>query len=436
MSKRQITVMIVGYGDRGHAYTKYALTHPEHMKVVAAVEPDEARREEACRTFSIPRERCFSCLEEALSQGRIADAVINATMDSLHVETALPLLRQGYDMLLEKPVTSVREELLTLKKTADEHGCKLMICHVLRYTPFYRRIKEILLSGEIGKIFFIDTSEMVGVAHASASYIRGKWNKRTECGSSMLLAKCCHDLDLLCWFMSGTTPESVASLGGREFFVPENAPERAGTRCLVDCPLERDCMYSCRKLNLENDYFGQYIFAELTKGGKQISQEQKYEYLRDSAPFGECIWKTGADIVDRQALVLRFSDGTVAVHGMVSGVARPGRKVHIVGSKGEIDGFLEDNKFTVRLYRADNCLYTQREEVITGVEEGDGHSGGDSRIAEDFANLVAGEPRSVSATVIEDSLNGHFAVYAADESMETGRVVPVRADEGGAGSHE
>lgn len=426
MNRKQITVMIVGYGDRGHAYTKYALTHPEHMKVVAVVEPDEERRAEARRNFSLSEENCFARLDEALARGKIADAVINATMDSLHVQTALPLLKQGYDMLLEKPVTSDRQELLDLKKTADENGCKLMICHVLRYTPFYKKIKEILLSGEIGKIFYIDTSEMVGVAHSSASYIRGKWNKKSECGSSMLLAKCCHDLDLLCWFMSGAVPETVASLGGREFFLPENAPKEAGTRCLVDCPIEESCPYSCRKLNLDNDYFGQYIFAELTKGGKRPTQEEKYEYLRDRAPFGECIWKTGADIVDRQALVLRFSDGTVAVHGMVSGVARPGRKVHIVGSKGEIDGFLEDNKFTVRLYNAQNCLYTERVELITGVEEGDGHSGGDSRIAEDFSNLVGGAPRSISATVIEDSLNGHFAVYAADESMETGKVVSVQ----------
>ncbi len=422
---KKVTVMVLGYGDRGRAYTRYALEHPERMQVVAIVEPDEYRREEARKTLSIPPENCFSDLETALARGKIADAVINATMDRLHVATAMPLLGLGYDMLLEKPVTSSREELVALKRRADECGCKLMVCHVLRYTPFYLRIKEILLSGEIGKIFFLDTSEMVGVAHASASYLRGKWRNRAACGSSMLLAKCCHDLDLLCWFMAGSVPETVASFGGREYFVPENAPAGAGTRCLVDCPLEPACMYSCRKLSLDNNFFPQYLLAGFHKPYGEITLAERYEDLRDRSPFGECIWKTDGDVVDRQSLLLRFSDGTVAVHSMVSAVARPGRKVHIVGSKGEIDGFFEDNAFTVRLYEPKSGLYTERKEVITGIREDDGHGGGDSRISEDFVNLVAGEPRSVSSTVIGDSLNGHFAVFAADEAMETGRVVNV-----------
>lgn len=422
-----ITAVVVGFGDRGRAYTKYAVDHPDRLKIAAVVEPNAFRRECARELFGLAGDRCFASVEECTANGKLADAVINTTMDELHVVTALPFLEQGYDMLLEKPITNNREELFRLKEAADRSGCRLMICHVLRYTPFYRRIKEVLISGEIGKVFHIDTSEMVGVAHASASYIRGKWNDREKCGSSMLLAKCCHDLDLLCWFMSGTVPEEVASMGGRYYFVPERAPEGSGTRCLCDCAVEKDCIYSCRKLLIDNSYFSQYTWAAIDKRPEDITLEEKIASLKSDNPHGRCIWKTDADIVDRQALVLRFRDGTTAVHSMISGAARPGRKIHIVGSLGEIDGFLEDNRFTVRLYNAANCLYTEREEVIADVQEGDGHSGGDSRIAADFVNMVLGRERSLSSTVIEDSINGHLAVYAADESLEQGCVRKVGA---------
>ncbi len=416
------TVLVVGFGDRARAYTKYALTHPDRLKVIGVVEPNDYRRNWAKEMFGLDEANCFTHIDEALARGKMCDAVINGTMDELHIPTALPFLAQGYDMLLEKPITNNREDLMKLKETADAHGCKLMICHVLRYTPFYKRIKEILLTNEIGEIFFIDTSEMVGVAHSSASYIRGKWNNRAKCGSSMLLAKCCHDLDLLCWMNSEAYPESVSCEGGRYFFIPEKAPKNSGTRCMVDCPLEKECPYSAAKLALGGNFFAQYLWVELDKPYEELTYEEKVEYLKTKSPFGQCIYKTDADIVDRQALVMKFSNGVVATHSMISGVSRPGRKIHIVGSKGEIDGFLEDNRFTVRLYNAENCLWTERVEEITGVEQNDGHSGGDSRLVEDFVKMLCGEEKSISATVIADSLNGHLCVYAADEAMEQGCV--------------
>ena len=107
---------------------------------------------------------------------------------------------------------------------------------------------------------------------------------------------------------------------------------------------------------------------------------------------------------------------------MVSGVARPGRNIHIIGTKGEIQGFLEENKFIVRTYNPANCLYNERVEEITNIVEGDGHSGGDSRLVRDFVNMELGLPRSISSTVIEDSINGHLLVYAADESLDKGGV--------------
>jgi predicted dehydrogenase len=267
---QKVSVVVIGFGDRAVAYTKYALNNPDRLEVKAVIDPNPFRRELAKEMFKLSDEFLFDNMEDCLKLGKIADAVINGTMDELHIPTSIPFLKLGYDMLLEKPITNNKEDLLHLKKVADENGCKLMICHVLRYTPFYLKIKEIILSGEIGEIVELETNEMVGVSHASASYIRGKWNNRKKCGSSMLLAKCCHDADLLCWFNNTTKPVKAVSFGGRRYFIEKNAPKQSGSRCLLDCQIEKECPYSCKKLLIDNDYFSQYSFTVLNKKYEDI----------------------------------------------------------------------------------------------------------------------------------------------------------------------
>ena len=144
----------------------------------------------------------------------------------------------------------------------------------------------------------MESSENVGVAHASNSYIRGKWNSKEKCGSSMLLAKCCHDLDLLCWLNNGTSPVRIASFGGRDFMIPEKAPAGAGTRCLVDCPHVDSCRYSAKSIYVLNDKFPWYAWDCIDKSYEEISEEEKVESLKTFNPHGMCAYKTGSDIVD------------------------------------------------------------------------------------------------------------------------------------------
>lgn len=92
---------------------------------------------------------CFESAEALAERPRLADAVINGTMDTQHVKTAVPLLRRGYDMLLEKPFAVNEDEMWELQRVVGETGRRVMICHVLRYAPFYVAVKERLLAGEI-----------------------------------------------------------------------------------------------------------------------------------------------------------------------------------------------------------------------------------------------------------------------------------------------
>ena len=418
---KTICSVIVGYGDRGRVYGKYAVLHPEQLKIVAVVDPSDMNRDKAKEDFHLPEDRCYRSVEEFIKAGKIADCVFNCTMDELHVSTTLPLLDAGYDVMLEKPVTGNPEELFQLKERAEKNRCRLVICHVLRYTPFYQGIKKALTEGRIGTIIAMEMSEYVGIQHVVTSYIRGKWRNSARSGSSILLAKSCHDLDLMCWLVGDSKPCRVASFGERTVFIPENAPAGAGNNCTVDCPVEKDCMYSAKKMYLEHNTMDFLTWAGMDTYFENVTEEQKEKHLQQS-DFGKCVYKLDGDLYDHQTVSVEFENGVTASMNLISNATYPGRRIHIVGTKGEITGFLEENIYTIREFDADRMSYRE-EQFNVAAEVKSGHMGGDLRLVEDFVKLENGLRCSNSTTVIQDSVNGHLCVYAADRSAKEGRVV-------------
>lgn len=421
--KKEITAVVVGCGDRATVYCAEGMKDGA-FKVLAAVDPDETKLGYMQKTFGVAPEMCFKDIKEVLCRGKIADCVINGTMDRLHVQTAIPFLEQGYDMLLEKPICNNKAELMQIYETAKKHGCKLLICHVLRYAPFYRKIKDLILSGAIGEVRHIDASERVGVAHASMSYIRGKWNNSEVCGSGMLLAKCCHDLDLLCWLNGKSKPKKISSFGGRHYFIKEKAPENSGTRCLVDCPLVDECIFSAKKLYIENDIMPWYPWATTGIDYRVITMEQKLQSLKTDNPHGECIFKTNANIVDEQQVSVEFENGCVGTLSMVTGSMRPGRSIYLLGSHGEIEGWASSGKLYLRQFD-EKTTFEKETEFDFNDKKGEtgGHFGGDRGLVNDFLSVLRGEKASVSCTTIADSLDSHLCCYAAEKSRETGEII-------------
>lgn len=423
---KKLSVMMIGCGDRATVYANEGVRNLGMMEIAACVDPDEKKLEMMVRDYNVPRENCFTSIEPALARGKFCDCIINGTMDRLHVATTLPFLEQGYDVLLEKPVCNNEQDLLRLKEAAKRNNAGLFICHVLRYTPFYRKIKELILSGEIGKIVNIQTYEHVGVFLTSVSYLRGKWGKRSECGSSLLLAKCSHDMDLLCWMNSDTRPETVFSMGGRNFLTPENAPKGSGTRCLVDCPEEvrKNCLFDAKPLYLDNCLLPWYPWQCTGKDYHDVSQKEREESLKTYNPHGLCAYKCGGDIVDHQTVSIGFANGSYAVHTVTLSSFRDGRDIFIAGTLGEIEGRDDDGIITVRHYDRGTSWYNSREIDTKGEGPGGAHSGGDRGLVEDFVNTLRGGEKSISATTIDDSVNGQILVFRADESLEKG--VPVK----------
>ncbi|MDR1094348.1 MAG: Gfo/Idh/MocA family oxidoreductase [Clostridiales bacterium] len=419
---KKITATVMGFGDRGQIYARYAKMRPDLFEIVGVVDPNPVKLEKAKREYNLKTENCYSDPAEFYRKSRQCDAVINATMDRLHYETTPPLLEKGYHVLLEKPVASDPRELLDLERAAKENRRVLMVCHVLRYAPFYRRIKELLAKGAIGRIKHIYACENVAVYHMLSAYVRGKWSAENACGSGMLMAKCCHDLDLLVWLNAGAKPVTVASVGVRGEFTAKNKPAGAGTRCLSDCAAEDSCPYSARKLYIKNDVYPFLIWNDLPgRDWDGVELPLREKLLKTVSPHGECAF-ADKDLVDSQSTLVTFDNGSTATLDMLGGVSRPGRNMHIVGSTGEIEGFLESNRFAVRRYDADSTGYKEETREITEDVSG-AHSGGDLRLVEDFVSMLSDGPRSVSCTDISDSVIGHLLAIAAEKSRKENRMV-------------
>lgn len=430
MENRPITAIIVGAGHRSFVYSELAKTNPEMLKIVGVADPNPIRRKKAMDYFGFKEDMCFENAEELAKKGKLADTVINGTMDEQHLETAVPLLNAGYDMLLEKPFAPNEEEMRQIVNCAKKNNSKVMICHVLRYTPFYYAIKERIVNGEIGDIINIQTTEHVSYHHLSTSYIRGKWANSDKCHTSMLLAKCCHDLDIIMWMMSETKPKQISSFGGKFQFKPENAPKEAGTICMKDCPLVDTCVYSTKRLYIDHpDRWAFYVWDAL-EGKKNVTIEDKIALMKSDSPYARCIYKCDNNVVDHQSVLINFESGATGTHNMVGGSAEPRREIHIIGTKGEIFGNFEESKFTVLKIDPSPDAHNEEcdvEEVdlrVTGDMVGayGGHGGGDERLAADFVKFIRGEKPSLACTSIFDSVAGHLSVYLADKSRENGGI--------------
>ncbi|WP_282937754.1 Gfo/Idh/MocA family oxidoreductase [Paenibacillus sp. RC67] len=416
-----LSAVLIGAGQRCMIYASYAEKHPEQLHIAAVVEPDAERRKLAADRFGIEDDRCFDTVAQLIALPKLADAAINGTMDELHVQTTIPLLEAGYDVLLEKPIGVTEEEVLELKRIADANGRKVMICHVLRYAPFYTAIRERIAAGEIGEVVNIQTSEHVSYHHMAVSFIRGKWGSQEKCKSSMLMAKCCHDLDLITWLNGDARPVKVSSFGSLSHFRSDKAPAGAGTRCLTDCSIEESCPYSAKKNYIEQGRWGFYVWNNHHLGAR-LSTEDKLESLRTVNPYGRCVWHCDNDVVDRQSVIIEFDNGSTASHNMIGATPKACRILHIIGTKGEIEGVMEDGHFVVRHPDPRPGQSYTEEHVKLDVKD-DGHGGGDLRLVEDFVKMLSGDQTSVMSTTLDQSISGHRIGFAAERSRLEGQVI-------------
>ena len=412
-----VTFAICGCGSRGlEAYASYQKVHPERMQIVAGADCREGRLALLREWYGVAADKCFSSDEELLSQPKLADVMLIATQDRQHVPTALRALEKGYHVLLEKPISPDLGECLQLQRKAHETGRVVVVCHVLRYTPFYAALEDLVRRGEIGKLETMDAVEHVGYWHYAHSFVRGNWRRSDET-SPMILAKSCHDMDIFRW-LAGTKCLKVQSFGSLDHFRAEKAPAGAGERCLADCACREGCIYDAEKIYITGAHCGirsgKTGWPNNVVTGGPPTEESLREALR-TGPYGRCVYHCDNDVVDHQTVNMTFEGGIHATFTMTAFTERCCRTIKLTGTAGEIEGNLERNELLVRRFGQPEeviCLNDQKSELA-------GHGGGDAGLAEQICNLIE-SGREDSLTGIDASVESHVMALAAEASRLRG----------------
>ncbi|SMF77454.1 Predicted dehydrogenases and related proteins [Paenibacillus uliginis N3/975] len=396
----QINAVLIGAGARGAGgYAPYALDYPHELTFVAVAEADPARRIRFAEKHGIPPERCYESWEPLLAESCVADIAVICTQDRMHYGPTMQALKQKYHVLLEKPMSPDPKECLEMEQAAVENDRLLTICHVLRYTPFWSTIKRVIQQGTIGEIASIQLNENVGYWHIAHSFVRGNWNNSDK-ASPMILAKSCHDMDVLSWLMDRPCTQ-VSSFGSLIHFREEQAPEGSTDRC-IDCKVESTCPYSAPRFYLSNEYKGWagHFTQELTKAN--IIQG-----LHET-DYGRCVYRSDNNVVDHQVVNMEFEGGATAMFSMCGFTYEQERRIQIMGTRGELRG--EEGKITVF-----DFLTGQKTE-ITIPSQSSGHGGGDSGIVASFLNEVRNYNGQESLTSASASVRSHLIAFAAEKS--------------------
>lgn len=462
---KPIRVVLVGAGQRGaEAYAPYALKNPDQIQFVAVAEPNEERRKRFASAHAIPPEHCYESWEELFEKPQLGEAAIIATQDWLHTQPAIAAMNSGYHILLEKPMATRLDECKQLIEVSERNQRQIHICHVLRYTQHARKMREIVQSGVLGEIIDVDHRENVSFWHMAHSYVRGNW-RNSQQSSPMILAKCCHDLDILPWILN-QWPVSLSSKGELTHFRADKAPVNTPERCVEECPIERECPYSAIHIYVEmipfwysyretcTNSFHKVIIEEWIKNPrlirflshlfpflKQITDykgwpltvltqeptpERIYEAIRNG-PYGRCVYHCDNDVVDHQVVSMRFEKGTTVTLTMHGHSHVEHRSTRIEGSRGRLTGVLGNGGgwITVEEHRTRKILF-----VDTSPPAGEGHGGGDSQLMAEFIAHIreGGYPESVRLAARE-ALFSHMLAFAAEEARLGQRVISINANE-------
>lgn len=410
---KKVKAVLVGAGQRGRdAFGSYAVNHPEELQFVAVVEPDIERREIFSKLHSIGKVMCFESWEEMLERPKLADAMLICTQDKMHYEPAMKALERGYHLLLEKPMASDPIECIRLGENADKYQRVFSICHVLRYTPFFTALKKILNEGRIGRLISIQHNENVAYWHQAHSFVRGNW-KNSATSSPMILAKCCHDMDILLWLADADCLR-VSSFGGLTHFKKENAPHNAPDWCLDGCSAEKDCPYYAPRIYLtENTGWPASVISNDTSYGARMKALKE-------GPYGRCVYRCDNNVVDHQVVNLEFENEVTAAFTMCAFTNECSRTIKLMGTRGEVRGAMEKNEIEVVDF-VSGC-----KEIISLEARNVGHGGGDYGIMHDFVRLVREGGAMKGLTSVGISVQSHLIAFAAEESRVQKKVVDMR----------
>ncbi|MDO5136488.1 MAG: Gfo/Idh/MocA family oxidoreductase [Eubacteriales bacterium] len=411
--EKRLTAVIIGMGSRGkNTYGAEFLMQKDRVAVTAVADIDGERLRLGGTAHGVPEKMWFQSGEELLEQPRLADFAVICTQDRQHVPHAVAALRKGYDVLLEKPVSPKLSELQEIVRVAKEENRRVVVCHVLRYTPFFGMIKNMIDDGRLGRIVNIQALENVCYWHQAHSFVRGNWRREEET-SPMILAKCCHDLDYLIW-LAGSRCERVSSFGSRIYFRPENAPKGAAKRCTQGCRVKEECPYNAEKIYLMDKKTG-VLNGNTGWPADTLSEHPTESSIRkaiEEGPYGRCVFFCDNDVVDNQIVNMQMENGAAISLTMSAFTSTGGRTIKVMGTLGDVWGDMHQNIIRV-------CEFGKEPETIDlGRMSNDsgGHGGGDRGLVLSVLDYLEGKTIKNTITTLETSIESHLVALAAEES--------------------
>ena len=414
-TSRAITAIIIGAGSRGTTYGKYALQFPDTMKIVGVADINNFRKKRTAKSHNIAKENCFDDWNDVFARPKFADAVIIATPDNLHYEPCMKALAMGYDVLLEKPAAQTEAECKAILAQAKKHNRIVAICHVLRYAPYFIAMREAIHSGMIGDLVSIQHMEPIQYAHMAHSYVRGKWRDSKQT-TPIILAKSCHDLDIIRWIVDKPCVQ-IAAEGTLMHFKAENAPAGAPARCTDGCPHEATCPYSAIDIYVRRKrHLG--VFDLPDKNDETAIMEKIKTTM-----FGRCVYKCDNDQPDHYVTTMLFEGGVTASFTMDAFTPWGGRRTRVMGTTGYIEG--DGKKFTLYTFR-DNKKRVWYKNVAEMAEyKHAGHGGGDHALARDFVEAVAAQDPTKLSSTIDASIESHIIGFKAEKSRLSMKKVKI-----------
>ena len=409
---KKFTVAIIGMGGRGKAYSREMLKFPDRFSIVSVCDFNQHKLDDAKTLFGYTDDMFIKDENEFFAKKR-ADVCVVATQDQDHVRHAIKALELGYDVLMEKPISDREDECRRLLDAKKKYGGKVFVCHVLRYAPAFVKVKEIIDSKVCGEVVMIDVIEQVFYFHQAHSFVRGNWRRRDET-SPMIIAKCCHDLDILQWYV-GSKCDSISSIGDLRHFKKENQPEGASDRC-TDCKYVDTCPYSAVRGYVTEQCWG----ADLVTTQRPLTSSAKFEGLKTS-PYGRCVYACDNDVVDNQIVMMKFENGVTANLRMTAFTRHGGRIIKVYCTHGEIEFDAHKEFIDIKVFgKKEERIYTK--ELIEG---GYGHGGGDAGIIKGLYELLTGTAEG--GTTLEASIESHLMGFAAEESrLAGGKMIKIK----------
>lgn len=409
MNLQQVKIVVIGAGNRTNKYLEYAVRNPERLKLVGIVEPVEIRRKLVAEKFGVPAEACFSSFDDFFANHMEADAVLIGTPEDKHYEPCMRAIEAGYHVLLEKPIAQTKQECLDILEASKRKGVIVGVCHVLRFHPYFMKIKELVESGELGEIISINHYAEINIDRMTHSYVRGLWSKASKT-NPMLIAKCCHDVDFLLW-IGGSKCKKVSSFGSLRWFCEKNAPEGSAARC-INCQVETTCPYSAVHLYKERkEWIRNFDVPE----GKTIDNVIDEEL--QNGKFGRCVYHCDNDVTDHQVVNMELENETTISFVVNAFTMDDLRATHIKMTHGEIDG--NEKTLRVRKFRGNEETVYDFSDLCSQPF----HAGADLNIVEEFVNSITRSSEGILSSTIESSIESHVVCYEAETSRLTNQTI-------------